>query len=61
MFTSIQPSGLEFFGVIFYNFQPPLALTMRNHNCQNHTTLQLKLKNNSYAIIMQLSPINTMY
>jgi hypothetical protein len=27
---------------------------MRNHVRWNHTTLQLKFKNNSYTIIMQL-------
>jgi hypothetical protein len=29
--------------------------TMKNRICQNHITLQLKLKKNSYTNIMQLS------
>jgi len=28
---------------------------MKNRVCRNHVTLQLKLKNNSYTIIVQLS------
>jgi hypothetical protein len=28
---------------------------MKDYVCQNHTTLQLKLKKNSYTIIVQLS------
>jgi hypothetical protein len=32
-----------------------LIFIMRNCICQNHIILQLKLKKNSYAIVMQLS------
>jgi hypothetical protein len=28
---------------------------IKNHVCRNHTTFQIKLKNNSYTTIMQLS------
>ncbi len=56
MFTSITCNGLEQQGVFLCVFQLPLALIMKNHVRQNHTTIQVNFKKNSYITIMQLSP-----